>query len=63
MIGVDAEHLAVRGHDLGGEQRIDGQAVLAHEIADAAAEGDPADPDRPGVAETDREAVLRPARC
>ena len=36
---------------------VDRQAVLAHEVADPAAERDPADPDRAGVAEADREAV------
>ena len=49
--------LAVGGDDLRGEQVVDGQAVLAHEEADAAAERDPADPDRAGVAEPGREAV------
>ena len=48
---VDAEQLAVRGHDVGGEQVVDREPVLADEIADAAAEGDPADPDRAGVPE------------
>ena len=48
---------AVRGHDVRGEERVDGQAVLAHEVADAAAERDPADPDRAGVAEAGRQAV------
>ena len=57
MLGVDAEQLAVGGHDLGGEQGVDRQAVLADEVADAAAERDPADPDRAGVAEPDRQAV------
>ena len=41
---VDAEHLAVSGHDVGGEQAVDGEAVLAGEVADAAAEGDPTEP-------------------
>ena len=48
----------VGGHDLGGEQAVDRQAVLADQVADAAADRDPADPDRAGVAEADREAVL-----
>ena len=43
VVGVGADALAVGGHDLGGEQRIDGQAVGADEVADAAAERDPAD--------------------
>ena len=29
VLGVDLEHLAVGGHDLGGEQAVDGQAELA----------------------------------
>ena len=37
---------------------VDGQAELAHEVADAATERDPAEPDRAGVAEAGREAVL-----
>src|SRR5258706_49100 len=49
---------AGRGHDLRGKPRIDGQAVLPHEVADPAAQGDAADPDRAGVAEADRQAVL-----
>ena len=36
---------------------VDRQAVLADEVADATAEGDPADPDRAGVAEAGRQAV------
>ena len=54
---VDAQELAVGGHDLGREQRVDRQAVLAHEVADAAAERDAADADRAGVAEAGRQAV------
>ena len=34
--------LAVSGHDLGGEERVDGQTELADEVADAAAQGEPA---------------------
>ena len=58
VLGVDAEELAVGGDDLGREQDVDRQAVLAHEVADAAAERDPADADRAGVAEPGRQAVL-----
>ena len=58
VVGVDARAPAVGGHDLGGEQVVDRQAVLAHEIADAAAERDAADADRAGVAEADGEAML-----
>ena len=56
-LGVRAQELAVRGHDLGGQQVVDREAVLADEVADAAAQRDPADPDRAGVAEPGREAV------
>ena len=38
VLGVDQPDLAVGGHDLGGEQVVDRQAVLADEVADAAAE-------------------------
>ena len=57
-IGVDLESLAVGGDDLDAQQRVDGHAVLAHEIADPAAERDPADAHRPGVTEADGQAVL-----
>ncbi len=52
-------HLAVGRHDLGREQAVDGEPVLAHEVADPAAGRDPAEPDRAGVAEPGREAELR----
>ena len=63
QVRVDARRrrrtqLAVGGHDLGGEQGVDRQAVLAHEVADAATERDPAEPDRARVAEAGRQAVL-----
>ena len=51
------QHLAGGGDDLDREQRVDRQAVLAHEAADATAEGDAAETDRSGVAERRREAV------
>ena len=56
-LGVDLENAAVGGHDLGAEQVVDRQTVLAHEVADAAAEREPADPDRGRVAEADGETV------
>ena len=59
VLGVDATELAVRGHDVGGQQVVDRQAVLADEVAHAASERDPADPDRARVAEPDPEAVFR----
>jgi hypothetical protein len=58
-VGVGAHELAVRGHDVGREQVVDREPVLAHEVADAAAEGEAADADRSGVAEADAEPVLR----
>ena len=55
---VDLEDRPVRGHDLGGQQAVDRQPVLADEVADAAARRDPAEPDRAGVAEAGGEAAL-----
>jgi hypothetical protein len=51
------EELAVGGHDLGGQQRIDRQAVLARQVADATAKGEAADADRAGVPEADGQPV------
>jgi hypothetical protein len=59
VVGVDAQELAVGGDQLGGQQVIDGQAVLSDQVADAAAQGDPADADRAGVAEPGRQPVGR----
>ena len=56
-LGVDLEHAAVGGHDLGTEQVVDRQTVLAHEVADAAAERESPDPDRSRVTEADGETV------
>ena len=58
VVGVDPQALAVGGHDVGGEEVVDGQAVLAHEVADTPARGEPAEPDRAGVTEPGREAVF-----
>jgi hypothetical protein len=58
VLGIDVQELAVRGHDLGGEQVVDRHAVLADEEADPATERDPGDADGAGVAEARREAVL-----
>ncbi len=58
LLGVDAQELAVRRDDLGGEQVVDGHAVLARQEADAAGERDAADADGAGVAEAGREPVL-----
>ncbi len=56
-LGVGADELAVGRHQLGREQVVDREAVLADEEAGAAAERDAADPDGAGVAEAGREAV------
>ena len=56
-LGVDEQDLAVGGHDLGREQRVDREAVLPGEKADAAAEGDPADADGARVAEPGRQSM------
>jgi hypothetical protein len=50
-VGVDLEDAAVGGDDLGGEQVVDGQAVLADQEPDPAAQGQAADAHRGGVAE------------
>ncbi len=57
VLGVDAVELAVRRHDLRGQQAVDREAVLADEVAHAASERDPPDPHRPRVAEPDPQAV------
>jgi hypothetical protein len=36
-LGVHVEHLAVGGHQLRGQQVVDGQAVLANQVAGASA--------------------------
>ena len=41
--GVDRTERAVGGDDVGGEQVVDGQAVLAHQPAEPAAEGQAGD--------------------
>ena len=58
VLGVHAPQLSIGRHDLGGEDVVDRQAVEAAEVADAAADGDAADPDRAGVPEAGRETVL-----
>src|SRR5690606_38633289 len=54
---VDVPDAPVSRHDLGGEHVVNGEAVLANEVPDTAAEGEPADADRSGVAEAGAEAV------
>ena len=60
-LGVRPQELAIGGHDLGGQQVVDGQTVLADEIPNAAAQGDPSDPHRAGVAEPGRQTVVAAA--
>ena len=48
---VHVERLTVGGHDLGGEQIVDREAVLPQEEADATAERDAPDADGAGVPE------------
>ena len=55
---VDDADGPVGGHDLGGQQAVDRQAVLPDQVADPAAGRDPADPDGAGIAEAEREPVL-----
>ena len=57
VLGVHAVQLAVRRHDLRGQQAVDREAVLADEVAHAAAERDPPDPHRTRVAEPDPQAM------
>ena len=58
VLGVDVVDLTIGRHDLRRDDVVDGQAVLAHEVADATAGDDAADADRTGIAEADDEAVL-----
>jgi len=62
LLGVDVAQLSVRSDDLGRDEAVDRQPVLADEKADAAAERQAADPDGSRVSERDREAV-RPERA
>ena len=57
VLGIHAVELAIGGHDLGGQQAVDREALLADEVPHAAAERDPSDPDRTRVAEPDPQAV------
>ena len=58
MLGLAGDDLsAVGGHDLDCDERIDGEAVLADQPADAAAERQPGDADGARVAERRGQAV------
>jgi hypothetical protein len=56
-VGVGADRPAVGGHQLGRQQAVDGQAVLAGQVPDAAAQGEAPDAHRRGVAEADGQPV------
>jgi hypothetical protein len=56
--GVDLEHLAVRRHELDCEQVVRGEPVLAHQPAEAAAEGVAGDAGRRDQASGHSQAVL-----
>jgi len=58
-IGARRDLSTVGGDDLDRQERIDRQAVLADEPADAATEREPTDPDRRGIAERRAQAVRR----
>ncbi len=47
-LGVDVHLLGVRRHQIDGEEVVDGQTVLAHEMTEPATERQPTDP---GVAD------------
>ena len=57
LVGTGGQQPAIGGHDLDGLERIDGQAVLANEPADAATEREPGDADGTGVTERGRKPV------
>jgi hypothetical protein len=57
LLGIHAQKLAVRGDDVGGQQVVDGEAVLADEEPNAADQRDPSDPDRADVAEPGCETI------
>ena len=54
---VDPQHLPVGSHDVGRQQAVDGQPVLAGQVAHAAAESQPAEADGAGVPEAHGQAV------
>jgi hypothetical protein len=62
-VSVDAEEAAVGGHQLRREKVVDRQPELADQVADPAAERDPADPDGAGVTEAGDQTVLADRGC
>src|SRR5919201_703178 len=59
VVLVDQVPFPVGRDDLGREQRVDSEPLLADEVPDPAAQRDAADPDRTGIPEPDRQIVLR----
>lgn len=57
VVRVHVQELPVGGHQLGGQQLIDGHAILAAEETEAAAQGNPGNPHRSDIAEPGGEAV------
>jgi hypothetical protein len=55
---VGGQQLAVSRDDLDGQQVVDGQAVLAHGVADAAAQRQAGYANRAGIAEADQQLAL-----
>jgi hypothetical protein len=62
VFGVHRQKLTVGRDDLRGEQAVDRHSKLADEVADAAAQGEPAKSHRSGIAEPRRQAVNRCGR-
>jgi hypothetical protein len=62
LVGVDVEHLTRRGDELDLADRVDREAMLAHQPADAAPEREPADADVAGVARADAEPMFGESR-
>ena len=58
LLGGSPDLPALREHHLGGPQRVDRQAVVAHQPPDAATQGEAADPGMGDLAGRHREAVL-----
>jgi len=56
-LSVHVQEPTVRGHDVGGKQVVNREAVLADQVPDAAAQRESPDSDRAGVAEPGREAI------
>lgn len=55
--GIHAEAFSISGYNIGGEQRVDGEAVLADETSHTATQRDPTNPDRACIAESGRKTM------